>query len=127
MDAQSTTNRQTLPMPAIDRLFQRLSANYGKHFHELWKGIPIAEVKLEWSQELAQFSNQQLGDALAYVLENNKFPPTLPEFRILCKQHKREPVRQALPRKFTAEELQANRKRLADIMAGLGKKMRMEG
>ena len=54
MDAQSNT-KQPIPMKAIDRLFQRLSLNYGRLFLDMWKDIPIDQVKAEWSEGLAGY------------------------------------------------------------------------
>ena len=49
----------------------------------MWRGIEIAEVKLCWSQELAEFRGETIGAAIK-LLMNNKFPPTLPEFIQHC-------------------------------------------
>jgi hypothetical protein len=72
-----------IPDAWIDRLFLRLSGMYGNRFADMWRGIEIAEVKLCWSQELAEFRGETIGNAIK-LLVNNKFPPTLPEFIQHC-------------------------------------------
>jgi hypothetical protein len=112
-------------MKAIDRLFQRLSLNYGRLFLDMWKDIPIAEVKVEWSEGLAGYPYDEINAALTYCLDHNTYPPTLPEFKRLCKEQRKAPVMRALPRKFTPEEMQANRNRMANIVAGLANSMKV--
>lgn len=70
---------------AIDVLFGRMAARYGRHWLDLWIGIPMDAVKAEWRCELARFQRAQVDQALANL---GKFPPTLPEFVGLCAQFK---------------------------------------
>jgi hypothetical protein len=75
----------SLPMKALERLFQRLSATYGSEFINKWDKMPIAEVKTAWAHELASFSGNLT--VIVWALEN------LPErclnaieFKKLCRQ-----------------------------------------
>lgn len=104
--------KQPVPMKAIERLFQRLSLNYGRQFLDLWKDIPLEEIKLEWSQGLSGIDFKEIAAGLEYCLDHHKFPPTLPEFKQLCRDSKRPEVLKALPRNYSDEELQANHERL---------------
>lgn len=79
----------------------------------------------DWSESLANFS---IG-AIKFAIEKAKamkHPPNQGEFKELCKEYiPSSPVLQ-LRRKFTPEELETNRKRLADIAEGLGMKMKAD-
>lgn len=72
-----------LPSAWVDRLFQRFSVMYGKHWADQWEGVPMADVKDAWRTELGGIRGEQLGKALQSC---GKFPPTLPEFVALCRQ-----------------------------------------
>lgn len=87
-----------IPAAWVDRLFERLAAFYGRHWLDLWADVPIADVKDAWQTELAGVTGDQIRKALAHLVANNKFPPTLPEFVALCQQYRAEPAhRLALP------------------------------
>lgn len=70
----------------VDRLFQRLGASYGKHWLDMWAGVPMGQVKATWADALAQFQPATIAEALNDL---GKFPPTLPEFVDLCKQRRK--------------------------------------
>lgn len=75
----------TLPIAAVERLFDRLSMTYGTEFKNKWNGISVNEIKSAWAHELSMFS-QNLR-AIGWALEN--LPdrcPNLIEFKSLCKQ-----------------------------------------
>ena len=75
----------SLPIAAIERLFDRLSMTYGTEFKNKWSGFPLNEVKTSWSYELAQFADnlKTIGWALQNLPEKC---PNLIEFKNLCKQ-----------------------------------------
>lgn len=66
----------------VDRLFERFSVMYGRHWAEMWADVPLADVRDAWAAELASFTGVQIGAALQRV---GTFPPTLPEFVALCR------------------------------------------
>lgn len=75
----------TLPIAAVERLFDRLSMTYGTEFKNKWSGFPLSEVKTAWGYELAQFADNL--NAIGWALQN--LPdrcPNLIEFKSLCKQ-----------------------------------------
>jgi len=78
----STARPSALPDGWIDRLFQRFSVLYGKHWNEMWADVPMADVKDAWDGELAGVTGEQIARALKQL---GKFPPTLPEFSALCR------------------------------------------
>ena len=75
----------SLPIKAIERLFDRLSTTYGTEFKNKWNGIPLNEVKSMWAHELGIFAENL--HAIGWALQN--LPdrcPNLIEFKSLCKQ-----------------------------------------
>jgi hypothetical protein len=71
-----------LPDSWLDHLFRKLGARYGEAWLRKWDGIPIADVRADWSEVLDGLS----GDAIAYGLQYlpEDFPPTASAFRALC-------------------------------------------
>lgn len=74
-----------LPDAWIDRLFDRFATMYGKHWLDLWAGIPIDRVKQTWRDDLSFAGGEQIRKALDHCKLHCKFPPTAPEFAGLCK------------------------------------------
>lgn len=75
----------SLPIKAIDRLFERLAATYGASWARQWSDVPIGDVKSIWAHELSPFANNL--NRIAWALEN--LPPKCPnviEFKHLCRQ-----------------------------------------
>jgi hypothetical protein len=75
----------TLPIAAVERLFDRLSMTYGTEFTNTWTGMPLKEIKTHWAYELSQFAGNL--NAIGWALQN--LPdrcPNLIEFKNLCKQ-----------------------------------------
>lgn len=69
-------------MPWVERIFSVMSASYGTLFADRWRGMNLGEVKAAWAAKLADLSPAELKrgiDALP------GFPPTLPEFALLCR------------------------------------------
>lgn len=104
----------SLPLKAVERLFDRLAATYGTEWLRRWEGLDDAAIKTLWAHELAQFAGN-LG-AVAWALEN--LPPRSPnviEFRNLCRQAPR-PVEAQLPSpKADPQRLAAELAKLADV------------
>jgi hypothetical protein len=75
----------SLPIQAIDRLFQRLSATYGAAWTRQWADVPMADVKAAWAHELSTFASSL--HRIAWALENlpQRCPNAL-EFKALCRQ-----------------------------------------
>ncbi len=75
----------SLPLQAVDRLFSRLTATYGRQFLDLYEGLDSNAIKTSWSHELAGFA-QRLPD-VAWALENlPERAPNAIEFRNLCRK-----------------------------------------
>jgi hypothetical protein len=75
----------SLPIPAIDRLFQRLAATYGAAWDRSMGSTPVNDFKAAWAHELSGFTGRL--DALAWALENlpEKCPNVI-EFRNLARR-----------------------------------------
>ena len=75
----------SLPVKAIDRLFERLSTTYGSQWSNQWKDVPISDVKTLWGYELQGFTDHL--DSVAWALENlPERSPNVIEFRNLCRK-----------------------------------------
>jgi len=78
------------PDSLVDRLFQKLAMMYGKAWLDQWSGMPMDEVKGEWSRTLTGIEPDAIRLALDSMLTAGKpFPPTLPEFVALCRQFRK--------------------------------------
>lgn len=100
----------SLPLQAVERLFMRLGATYGRDFTGRYEGTDANAVKSSWAHELDHTPLQ----SIAYALENlPERCPNVIEFRSLCR---RAPVADApaLP------EPKANPDRVRAELAKLG-------
>lgn len=120
---QELSTLQTTQQP-IDRLFLKMSMSYGRHWLEMWMNLPISEVKAEWSEKLKE-NGITLSIAIKtidHLIDDGKtFPPTLPEFLQHCKGLKPKVYNQALPHKYSEEELAHKREKLAEATSVLTK------
>ena len=74
----------SLPTQVVDRLFDRLTATYGRDFTARWEGLDGNAVKSSWGHELAGYAGC-LG-SIAWALENlPQRPPNVIEFRAICR------------------------------------------
>ena len=73
-----------LPLPWIDRIFDKLTLAYGRDFIGRWEGLPLASVKTDWAHELSGFDKHP--QAIKHALQSLPAakPPTIFEFRNLC-------------------------------------------
>jgi len=110
----------SLPLPWIERIFQKLTLTYGRDFLGRWEGLPIADVKTDWAECLSGFGHQP--EAIAWALANlpDSKAPTAQEFRAICrrapaKELPRLPEPAADPARVAAElaKLAPARKELA--------------
>lgn len=97
----------SLPLIAIDRLFDRLNATYGRDFMSRWEGQNSNAVKASWAHELSTFERNL--PMIAWALENlPERAPNVIEFRNLCRRApapelQRLPEPQADPARVSAE------------------------
>lgn len=70
---------------AVNRLFDRLTATYGRDFTGRWEGLDAKAVKSSWAHELEACG--QCLHVIAWALENlPEKPPNVIEFRALCRR-----------------------------------------
>ena len=111
-----STGQRSVSPDAVDRLFQKFAAMYGKQWLEMWSGIPMDVIKAEWSRQLEYMPMEAIRLAVEHIERNNKFPPTLPELRALCEQFKpRKTPLMAIPDKRRGEIPQAFKDVLAKM------------
>lgn len=105
----------SLPLKAIERLFERLTLTYGRRFMDQWDMLgdeDIGKLKTLWAHELSPYASRLY--AIAWALENlPPKPPNLIEFKTLCHMAPRPPE-QALP------EPKADPERVRQELAKLG-------
>jgi hypothetical protein len=123
---------QPLPNAWVEKIFARLQGIYGREFTGQFStgmvnGIDagLENAKATWAEELGNFIKWP--EAIAYALEH--LPERVPnciKFKELCRNAPRpEPVR--LEYKLTEEQIEANKKRIKDIISGLTKDMTAKG
>lgn len=104
----------SLPIKAIDRLFERLGATYGSAWTRQWADIPISDAKSAWAHELAGFDGQL--EALAWALENlPEKCPNLIEFRNLSRRAPAPEMPKLPEPKADPERLRKELARLSEI------------
>lgn len=81
-----------------------MASLYGKHWLDMWEGMPQEAVQAEWYAKLQGIPVKAIMQALEVCAEKHKFPPTLPEFLQICKAHMPKTFNRALPRFRTAEQ-----------------------
>lgn len=86
----------SLPLPWIDRIFEKLTVTYGASFLHRWRDVDIGDVKSDWAHELAGFDRTPW--AIAFALANlPESAPTVVTFRAICRQAPAPQEAPALP------------------------------
>lgn len=117
-----------LPDSWIEKVFSRMSSMYGTLFSDRWRDCDLNDVKAAWAEELAGFSDNPecYGLALKAMVEECKFPPTLPEFFALCRNSYSRIKLVELEYKLSPEEIERNKERahqLRQMVEQLGRRM----
>lgn len=110
---------ETLQTKLILRLFQRFNSIYGKHWADMWKDANMEEIIADWAEYLEGVNPYTMKDAIDYCASHLKFPPTLSEFKMICKELHKPAVTKALPRHYTEEELRKNQERVHEAAQSL--------
>lgn len=126
MSELSTVSQQSfpekldaLPVSWVDRIFARMESSYGSLFLDRWRGCDIKYVKTVWAEELRSFSDYPpcFGVALRAMIDECKFPPTLPEFVALCRKSYSQPANPLMlesPKPLSKEEAAERVRELKD-------------
>lgn len=74
----------SLPLPWVDKIFEKLTLVYGQQFLSRWRDLDLEMVKSDWARELGGF--EQKPEAIAYALQNldAEKPPTVLVFRAIA-------------------------------------------
>lgn len=65
-------------------MFARLAGIYGNRLGHVWDGTDLPTVKRIWSIGLAGYTPEEIAAGLRACLDR-EWPPTLPDFRHLCR------------------------------------------
>ena len=106
----------SLPIAWVDRLFEKLAIRYGRDFLGRWEGMPIADIKTDWSDVLSGFKGHPY--SIAWALDNlpEVKAPTATEFRALCRKAPTPNVPQLEAPKASRERMAAELEKLAPIV-----------
>jgi hypothetical protein len=76
----------SLPDAWIGKIFDKMTVTYGSAWIRMWEGVDPAAVRADWAHELSGF--QQNPDAIKHGLAHlpPSKPPTVREFRELCRK-----------------------------------------
>ena len=112
-----------LPDGWIQRIFATLQGNYGTRFMNQWKtgqALPdgsdagVVNAMNHWSEKMAGTSAETIKRALEQLPEE---PPTLPQFMALLRRSYVEPPVLRIGNELTAEQMEKNKQRIADLIA----------
>jgi len=68
----------------VTRLLELMQGLYGARFTDQWSSVDPAIIRRTWEREISGYSNAELRRG-ATACKSLKWPPTLPEFLILCR------------------------------------------
>ena len=125
-----TANQNRLPDAWVQRIFATMQGHYGTRFLNMWRTgqtLPdgndagVVNAMNHWAEKLGWYVNSP--DTIKAVLEHLPIePPSLPQFAEMLRHAYREPEVAKIERKWTQEELDANRQRVREVMAKLNLK-----
>lgn len=108
----------SLPLKAIDRLFERLTATYGRDFTGRFDGVDQNELKALWAHELSGFADKL--SMVAWALENlPERAPNIIEFRNLCRKAPAPEVKRLPEPKADPERVRAELAKLSPVVANI--------
>lgn len=113
----------SLPLPWVDRIFEKLTLVYGQAFLRRWQDIDLNAVKSDWCHELAGFAEHP--QAISYGLQNLPAdkPPTVLEFRALCRKAPEAEVPRLPEPKADPVRVAAELERLAPVRAAASREV----
>jgi hypothetical protein len=105
----------SLSLQAVERLFDRLTATYGRQLLSMYEWLDVNAVKTVWAHELGGFESNL--HAVAWALEN--LPARAPnaiEFRFLCRLAPSPKVQQLTEPAANPQRLRAELAKLGEIL-----------
>ena len=76
----------SLPLPWVDRIFEKLTLVYGQAFLARWRDLDLDAVKHDWAHELDGFERHPKAIAHALQALPPEKPPTVLQFRELARR-----------------------------------------
>lgn len=73
----------------VAKVLQAMRLAYGAKFDRQWENVGMTELLAFWHDRLRDVAPDALRMALDSMLDSMPFPPTLPEFKALCRQFRR--------------------------------------
>ena len=133
MNEPSTSTPRKLPEQWVQRIFATMQGHYGTRFLNMWRTgqvLPdgndagVVNAMNHWAEKLGGYVDRP--DVIKKVLESLPIePPSLPQFLELMRHAWTPPKTPMLERKFTAEELERNKRMAAECLAKI--RASMEG
>lgn len=125
-----TENQNRLPEAWVQRIFATMQGHYGTRFLNMWRTgqtLPdgndagVVNAMNHWAEKLGWYVNSP--ETIKDVLEHLPIePPSLPQFAEMLRHAYRPPVNKQIERKWTAEELAANKQRVREMLEKLNMK-----
>jgi hypothetical protein len=105
----------SLPIKAIDRLFERMALTYGRQWSNMYEGQPLNDVKTLWAHELAGFNGRL--ECVAWALDNlPDRAPNIIEFRKICRAAPQPETPQLPEPKADPARVNAELSKLRDVV-----------
>lgn len=79
-----STSRPPLSRALVEQVLATMLYTYGKKYTDQWGATDSKALAAFWGQQLAGYSDAEIKRGMA-GLESRPFPPTLPEFKRLCR------------------------------------------
>lgn len=121
------TRLLTLPrikqLEVTQRIFQRFALAFGRRSADMWQGMEMADVYEDWADSLQGCSLGAIQHGIELAkLEPGSNPPTQGQFVAFCRKYEPVPNVHQLENRLTPEQLEKNKRRIAEIAAGLAAK-----
>lgn len=73
-----------LPESWVEKMFHKMLLDYGKKFTDQWGGAESNELIAHWAQQMGSYTGPEIARGLT-AMEKRDWPPTLPEFKKMCR------------------------------------------
>lgn len=84
LPANAQSSIECLPGAWMEKLFNVMEDRYGSMWADRYGAFPRARVMQTWGRDLADMTRDELAHGVE-ICRDLRFPPTLPEFRELCR------------------------------------------
>lgn len=78
------STNEPLPKKWGQRIIDIMKLEYGQKFVGQWGGLDESQISDYWASELSRFSVDEIRRGIS-AMKASQWPPTLPEFRIMCR------------------------------------------